>query len=613
LKKKDLLDAMKYQVMTQYIFKSILLFLFLLLNQMSFAQKENKPLIHSHNDYYQLIPFWQAFSCGLNSIEIDVFLKNDTLYVTHSESEIIEKRDIESLYLEPLQNALELGFRNEIPLQFLIDIKSDAKSTLQKLIKILKNYPQIIENQNINLVISGNRPTPEEYLEYPPYINFDYQSLVPIENPKIWKKISLISLSFKKTSNWNGKGRLVDLDYKKIKSIIDKAHSFNKPFRFWATPDSKTAWKVFSDMGVDFINTDQPCEASNYLSSLNQRIFKADKKTTVYHPTFEHDQKKTAVENVILMIGDGNGLSQISAANQINGGQLTLTQIKSIGLIKTQSADDYTTDSAAAATAMAIGEKTKNRAIGMDAHFGIKKNITEILSEKGFVTGCITTDEITGATPASFYAHRKDRSEKSGMAKDLINSKLSLFVGGGALSFDLKKLREKFYLYDNINELENSNKERVGHFISEKDVPSVDLRGNILSKATSNGIQFLNKKEKPFFLMVEGAQIDWYGHENQFSKVMEEVIDFDLAISEAIKFADQNKNTLVLITADHETSGLSILSGDLRDNTLEGSFATHDHTGMMVPVFAYGPYSQNFQGVYNNYDLFHKIITLMFK
>jgi len=595
------------------IFKSIPLLLVFFLTQLGFAQKKDFSLIHSHNDYYQKVPFWQAYSCGLNSIEIDIFLKNDSLYVTHSEDEIIKNRDIESLYLKPLRNALELGFRNNLPLQFLIDIKSDAKKTLNKLIEILKNYPKLIENPSVDFVISGNRPPTEEYLNYPDFIHFDYQSLEPIENQKIWDKISMISLSFRKTSEWNGKGRLVDLDYKKIKSIIDKAHSYNKPFRFWATPDSKTAWKVFRDIGVDFINTDQPCKASDYLSTLDQRLYNTNKKTSIYQPTFEHDQKNITVENIILMIGDGNGLSQISAANLINGGALTLTQLKSIGLIKTQSDDDFTTDSAAAATAIAIGEKTKNRVIGLDAQYGVKKNITEILSDNGFVTGCITSDEITGATPASFYAHRRDRSEKNGMIKDLLNSQLSLFVGGGALSFNMKDLEEKFYLYDNINELEKSKKERVGHFISEIDVPSVDVRGNILSMATSKGIQFLNNKQKPFFLMVEGAQIDWYGHENQFPKVIEEIIDFDLAIAEAIKFADQNKNTLVLITADHETSGLSILSGNLDNNTLEGSFATHDHTGMMVPVFAYGPYSQNFQGVYNNYDLFHKIIGLLLK
>lgn len=600
-------------MMIKNFFKSIPVILFLIVYTSGFSQKKNKPFIHSHNDYYQAIPFWQAFSCGLNSIEIDVFLKNDTLFVTHSESEIVSDRDIENLYLIPLQNALELGYGNDLQLQLLIDIKSNAESTLKKLVETLKDYPKIIENSKIDLVISGNRPNPKQYLNYPPFINFDYQSLDPIEDPNIWNKISMISLSFKKISKWNGKGRLIDLDYNKIKSIIDKAHSYDKPFRFWATPDSKTAWNVFTNMGVDFINTDQPCKASNYISNLNQRTFRIEKKTTVYQPTFEHDQKKVTVDNIILMIGDGNGLSQISAANHINGGELTLTQLKSIGLIKTQSADDYTTDSAAAASAIATGKKTKNRVIGLDASYKPIKNITEILSENGFVTGCITTDEITGATPASFYAHRKDRSEKKGMVDDLLNSQLSLFVGGGAKSFKKEKLQKKFHLYDDLYRLGKSKIDRVGHFISEKNVLSVDFRGDVLSTATSQGIRFLDNKQKSFFLMVEGAQIDWYGHTNEFPKVVKELIDFDKAITEAIKFADQNKNTLVIITADHETSGLSILSGKLDDNTVEGSFSTHDHTGVMVPVFAYGPHSQNFQGVYHNNDLFHKITSLLLK
>jgi alkaline phosphatase len=273
-------------------YKHIALFWVLIFSQWNFAQKENLPLIHSHNDYYQETPFWKAYSCGLNSIEIDVFLKNDSLFVTHSESEIIKNLDIESLYLKPLQNVLELDYRSDLQLQLLVDIKSEAYSSLDQLTQILECYPKIIYNQNIDIVISGNRPQLEKYLDYPKHINFDYQSLKPIENPKIWDKISLISLSFKKVSNWNGKGRLINLDYQKIKSIIHKAHSYNKPFRFWATPDIKTAWKVFYDMGVDFINTDLPCKASDYLSSFDQQVYKMEKKVSIYHPTYKHDQKK---------------------------------------------------------------------------------------------------------------------------------------------------------------------------------------------------------------------------------------------------------------------------------------------------------------------------------
>ena len=157
--------------------------------------------IHSHNDYEQDIPFWTAYKNGLNSIEIDLFLKNDSLYVTHSESEIIADRTIEHLYLNSLSKVAssQLGIKKK--LQILIDIKSESHTTLNRLIKTLNYYPEIIDKENISIVISGNRPIPKKYVDYPDFIYFDYQSLYSIENEKIWKKIALISLNFKKYSS----------------------------------------------------------------------------------------------------------------------------------------------------------------------------------------------------------------------------------------------------------------------------------------------------------------------------------------------------------------------------------------------------------------------------
>src|SRR5690606_34484904 len=150
-----------------------------------------------------------------------------------------------------------------------------------------------------------------------------------------------------------------------VAQTIHKAHSFGKPFRFWATPDSKTSWKALTDMGVDFINTDMPFACASYLGTLESRIYKNKMTSSVYTPSYKSDKKNIPVKNIILLIGDGNGLNQISSAVLANGGELTLTQFKSIGFIKTQSADDFTTDSAAAGTALATGTKTYNRAIGV--------------------------------------------------------------------------------------------------------------------------------------------------------------------------------------------------------------------------------------------------------
>ncbi len=588
------------------------IFLFIVSTLGVTAQESDQIQIHSHNDYHQNVPFWNAYSNGLSSIEVDVFLKNDTLYATHGEFEIIKNRTIESLYLQPIQKVLSLQLKGHRKLQLLVDIKSEARSTLKKLMYVLGQYPEIINNRNISIVISGNRPDIDEYLDYPNYISFDYQSLGSLENAQIWDKIALISLNFKRFSSWNGKGKLTTEDYEKIDTVIDKAHSYGKPFRFWAAPDSKTAWKAFRDLGVDFINTDMPSRASTYLKTINHRIYHNKNISKIYRPTFSSDQKNIPIQNVILLIGDGNGLTQISSSTLANGGNLTLTQLKSIGLLKTQSADDFTTDSAAAGTALATGAKTNNRAIGVDTSKKPLLNITEILSEHGFLSGCITTDKMTGATPASFYAHQKDRSDTLDIAKDLLKSKLSLFIGGGSKDFQNVGLPEKFAILNDINLVGQSKKDKVGYFISETEVPSVlKGRGNMLSEATRNALHFFQNKNKPFFLMVEGAQIDNYGHLNNVAGIVSEGLDFDEAIAEAIKFADKTGNTLVIITADHETSGFSIPQGNLENNMIEGDFTTHDHTGTMVPIFAYGPRSQEFQGVYGNDELFAKILKVL--
>ena len=242
----------------------ILFFYFFTFFQWIAAQNSNQIRIHSHNDYRQIKPFWTAYENGLNSIEIDVFLKNNTLYVTHSESEINKKRTIESLYLTSLEKLISSQLYSINKLQILIDIKSDPKNTLNKIVQILNQYPQIINQKNISIVISGNRPDPEEYEYYPDFIFFDHQSLDPLVKQKMWSKIALISLDFGKFSNWNGKGSMTAKDYKKVDSVVRIAHQYGKPFRFWATPDTKGAWKTFRILGVNYINTDHPAQASNY-------------------------------------------------------------------------------------------------------------------------------------------------------------------------------------------------------------------------------------------------------------------------------------------------------------------------------------------------------------
>lgn len=568
--------------------------------------------VHSHNDYNQTIPFWDAYSNGASSIEADIFLKDNNLYVAHDKENITVSRTLENLYLKPLETALKMNYRKDNKLVLLIDLKTDAEPTLNKLIAILKKYETITKNKDIKIVVSGNRPDASTYTKYPDFIFFDFQEIEKSISKENWEKVAMVSVDYKKYSVWNGLGRLTHEDYNRVSSIISKAKTFNKPFRFWGCPDTKSAWKAFLELGVDIINTDKPYNCVHYLESLPKRIITATNASKVYIPTYKTDQKEQPVKNVILLIGDGNGLSQISSAVLANNGALSLTQVKSVGFIKTQSADDFTTDSAAAGTALATGQKTNNRAIGTDSLKQPIPNILEILQKRNFSTGVITTDEITGATPAAFYAHTEERSDSEGISKDLLKSKLNLFVGGGASTFQNTDLKSKFKILNSVKELQTENNETVGVFISEGRVPSVlEGRGELLADATKYSLEFLNKKNKPFFLMVEGAQIDSFGHVNNVGGIVSETIDFDTAITQALMFADKNEGTLVIVTADHETSGFAIPQGNVKKHKIEGDFITNDHTATMVPIFSYGPHSQDFQGIYENNEVFSKILSIL--
>ncbi|MCL5246132.1 alkaline phosphatase [Cellulophaga sp. 20_2_10] len=578
----------------------------------SFAQKENQILIHSHNDYLQNVPFWNAFSSGATIVEADVWLKNNALYIAHTENEILENNTLQNLYLKPLQQAVQNKQLSASRLILMIDVKSNAEKTLKRVISVIKKYPELIAHNNIEFLISGNRPQPNTYHTYPNYISFDHQELTNTLSPEDWDKVAMVSTSFKKYSDWNGKGRLTHTDYDKVTAAIKKAKELNKPFRFWATPDSKTAWKTFVELGVAVINTDEPYKCVSYVKTLEERTTTAIIASKVYMPTYVVDNTKKPIKNVILMIGDGMGLSQISSAVLANNGSLTLTQLKSVGLIKTQSADDLITDSAAAGTALATGQKTNNRAIGTDVNGKPLPTLVDILATSNFSTGIITTDQITGATPSSFYAKQKDRGETQKIAEDLLKTNLHFFAAGGANLYRELPVHKKFTLVNNISEINKNKADKLGVFLADGGVPSIKSgRGNLLAETTKEAIRFLKGKNKPFFLMVEAAQIDSFGHYNDTEGVVAETIDFDRAITEAIKFADKDGETLVIVTADHETGGLSVSSGSVADHKIEGGFVTHDHTGVMVPIFAYGPQSYHFSGVYENTEVFSKILKIL--
>ncbi len=329
---------------------------------------------------------------------------------------------------------------------------------------------------------------------------------------------------------------------------------------------------------------------------------------------------KDKPDNIILLIGDGMGVAQVFTGITANKGILNIMNMKDIGFSKTQSADNYITDSAAGGTALACGVKTNNHHLGVDAHGKKVRSIVEYAEKNGKVTGLVSTSAITHATPASFVAHTPDRGEYEKIAKQLVKSGVDVFIGGGydffahrSDSVDLiKKLRKKGYsIYTNLDSVPDDIEGKLGVLTAPKHNPPLPGRGNLLTNATEKAINVLDKDSKNgFFLMVEGSQIDWASHQNNVSYITMEMLDFDKAIGVALEYAAKHKNTLVIVTADHETGGLSNLGTDIKTGKVKGGFSTGGHTGIMVPVFAFGPGSELFRGIYENTEIFNKIFYL---
>lgn len=334
-----------------------------------------------------------------------------------------------------------------------------------------------------------------------------------------------------------------------------------------------------------------------------------------------------APRNIILMIGDGMGMSQITGAMYSNNNRLALERFKTIGLMKTHSATDLVTDSAAAGTAMACGLKTCNHCLGIDADSIPCKNIMEEAHDRELATGIVVTSSIVHATPAAFFAHQPLRYLYERIALDLVDADIDFFVGGGMKNFEdremddrdlLQELRDKGYSvsdysYKSMDWLrtKTNGKKKVAYFSAWEDPEYAANGRDYLLEATQIAMLTLsNQSEKGYFLMVEGSQIDWAGHAKKGNRMIEETLDFDRTIDMVLDYARKDGNTLVIVTADHESGGFSINKGS-KINNLVTAFTSNGHTGSMVPVFAYGPKSEAFGGVYDNTDLYYKMITAL--
>lgn len=331
--------------------------------------------------------------------------------------------------------------------------------------------------------------------------------------------------------------------------------------------------------------------------------------------------KGKKVKNVILMIGDGMSLMHVYTAWAANRGKLWLENAQATGLSKTWAVKKLVTDSGSGGTSLATGVKTVYHAVGVDPEGKPLTSLVDVAKELGKDAGMAVTCRLWDATPCDFCCHNIDRDKEEELVGDYPTSGVDFVFGGGAQKFTnrkdgrdiFKELQNKgyhvsrtlddFFAYD-----KNS---RIFAVPYDKDTPLPDERGDLLARASMKGISLMNQNKNGFFMMIEGSQLDDYGHFNQLDLLMKETLDFDQTVGEVMKWAAKDGETLVVVTADHETGGLTLVNGNKEEGRVECCFSSKDHTGAMVPVYVFGPGAENFTGIFENTDVFKKIKKLM--
>jgi alkaline phosphatase len=230
---------------------------------------------HSHNDYSQKIPFFLAYNAHFGSIEADIWAVRGDLFVSHDKSHITPERTLESLYLLPIvkffkENGGKAWKDSPASFQLLIDLKTEVEPTLSLLVNKLMKYPDVFDpsvNKNaVRVVITGNRPEPAKFKDYPDFILFD-GNLNLRYNQEQLRRVALYSDNLVNFTRWRGTEAIPAKDAKRLVQVIDSVHGINKTIRFWNAPDTPDAWRTLMKLRVDYINTDHIQELESFLKN----------------------------------------------------------------------------------------------------------------------------------------------------------------------------------------------------------------------------------------------------------------------------------------------------------------------------------------------------------
>jgi alkaline phosphatase len=317
---------------------------------------------------------------------------------------------------------------------------------------------------------------------------------------------------------------------------------------------------------------------------------------------------------VILMIGDGAGAGYWTAAIYA-ANDLAVKQLPVGGLVDTRSSNSKITDSAAAATAYSAGIRTYNGALGVRPDSTVVPTVLELARDRGMATGLVATSSVTHATPAAFASHVPDREMMWEISRQMVDAEVDVVLGGGRAYFDPARRPDSLDLLgeiradhtyvetaDELAALNTAGVDRLFGLFTEEHLPAAPTRSPTLPAMTRAALEVLDHDPDGFFLMVEGSQPDWRGHDNApMDAVVAEMLDFDQAIGVALDYQSRHPETLIVVTADHETGGLAIQKSGAEE--LVARYTTGNHTAGMVPLFASGPGAEEFGGMKENREV----------
>lgn len=327
------------------------------------------------------------------------------------------------------------------------------------------------------------------------------------------------------------------------------------------------------------------------------------------------------VRNIIFIIGDGMGTAQVYSSIVSQKGTSQFLRFPYTGFSRTFSNNKYTTDSGAGGSALMTGHKVNNYHIALGPDGTEHPSFLSLAHRKGLKTGFVVTSSVLDATPATTYGHVPDRKMKDTLSMQMATCGFDVMIGGERKHFlpenrhdgksPLDTLKARGYnLVENLADLPQSQAPLCA-LLTEDNPGRVSERGSLLAQSTRKAIQLLDEGNRGFVLMVEGSQIDWACHNNDSVQLREEMSDFEETLRVALNFAEQDGHTLVVVTADHETGGLVLTGGDIENGENTMKFNTQGHSGVMVPVFAFGPEASQFTGVHQNTDFFYLFCKLL--